>query len=85
MTHDLIKNVLVGLDTSVHKVVVTELRDDTFYAVIWMEREGRIVASIPVLRTLWRLPCGGLPDLRRGRGSEEFQVGCECLRPSYQR
>jgi uncharacterized protein len=25
-------------------VVVTELRDDTFYAVIWMEREGRIVS-----------------------------------------
>src|ERR1700678_3915981 len=44
MTHDLIKNVLVGLDTSVHKVVVTELREDTFYAVIWLEREGRIVS-----------------------------------------
>jgi uncharacterized protein len=44
MTHDLIKNVLVGLDTQVHKVVVTELRDDTFYAVIWVEREGRIVS-----------------------------------------
>jgi bifunctional DNase/RNase len=25
-------------------VVVTELRDDTFYAVIWVEREGRIVS-----------------------------------------
>ena len=44
MTHDLIKNVLVGLDTLVHKVVVTELREDTFYAVIWLEREGRIVS-----------------------------------------
>src|SRR6202042_151301 len=44
MTHDLIKNVLTGLDTLVHKVVVTELKDDTFYAVIWMEREGRIVS-----------------------------------------
>ena len=44
MTHDLIKNVLVGLDTQVHKVVVTELREDTFYAVIWLEREGRIVS-----------------------------------------
>jgi hypothetical protein len=40
----LIKNVLVGLDTMVHKVVVTELREDTFYAVIWLEREGRIVS-----------------------------------------
>src|ERR1700681_2533955 len=44
MTHDLIKNVLVGLDTAVHKVVVTEMRADTFYAVIWMERDGRIVS-----------------------------------------
>ncbi len=34
MTHDLIKNVLTGLETQVHKVVVTELREDTFYAVI---------------------------------------------------
>jgi bifunctional DNase/RNase len=44
MTHDLIKNVLVGLDTQVHKVVVTELREDTFYAVIWIEREGRVIS-----------------------------------------
>jgi bifunctional DNase/RNase len=44
MTHDLIKNVLTGLEAHVHKVVVTELRDDTFYAVIWMEREGRVVS-----------------------------------------
>ena len=44
MTHDLIKNVLAGLDAHVHKIVVTELKDDTFYAVIWMEREGRIVS-----------------------------------------
>lgn len=44
MTHDLIKNVLAGLDAHVHKVVVTELKDDTFYAVIWMEREGRIIS-----------------------------------------
>ena len=44
MTHDLIKNVLTGLDAQVHKVVVTELKDDTFFAVIWMEREGRVIS-----------------------------------------
>jgi len=44
MTHDLIKNVLVGLDAHVHKVVVTELKEDTFYAVIWMERDGHIIS-----------------------------------------
>ncbi len=44
MTHDLIKNVLTGLDAHVHKVVVTELKEDTFYAVIWMERDGHIIS-----------------------------------------
>jgi bifunctional DNase/RNase len=44
MTHDLIKNVLTGLDTQVHKVVVTELKDDTFYAVIWLERNGQVIS-----------------------------------------
>src|SRR6201982_3480569 len=44
MTHDLIKNVLVGLETQVHKVVVTELREDTFYAVIWIERQGQVIS-----------------------------------------
>ena len=44
MTHDLIKNLLTGLDTRVHKVVVNELREDTFYAVIWLERDGHIIS-----------------------------------------
>jgi uncharacterized protein len=44
MTHDLIRNVLSGLDAFVHRVVVTELREDTFYAVIWVERNGQIIS-----------------------------------------
>ena len=44
MTHDLLRNLLVGLDASVIKVVVTELRDDTFYAVIWLDRGGEVVS-----------------------------------------
>jgi bifunctional DNase/RNase len=44
MTHDLIKNVLSGLDARVHKVVVNELRDDTFFAIIWLERQGSIIS-----------------------------------------
>jgi bifunctional DNase/RNase len=42
MTHDLIKNLLFGLETRVHKVVVNDLRDDTFYALIWLERDGQV-------------------------------------------
>src|SRR5437899_4906629 len=44
MTHDLIKNLLHGLDTQVHKIVVSELREDTFFAVIWLERDGHIIS-----------------------------------------
>ena len=44
MTHDLLKNVLVGLDAAVRKVVVTCIKDDTFYAVIWLERTGTLVS-----------------------------------------
>ena len=44
MTHDLLKNVLVGLDACVRKVVVTNIKDDTFYAVIWLERTGMLVS-----------------------------------------
>ena len=43
MTHDLIKTLLLGLGTAVRKVVVSELRDDTFYALIWIERDGELI------------------------------------------
>ncbi len=44
MTHDLIKSVLLGLQAHVQKIVVTNIKDDTFYAVIWVEREGQLVS-----------------------------------------
>src|SRR5207245_7193379 len=47
MTHDLIKNVLTGLESQVHKVVVTERREDTFYAMIWLQRSGEVISIDP--------------------------------------
>jgi bifunctional DNase/RNase len=44
MTHDLLKNALIGLNVHVHKVVVCDLKDDTFYALIWMERDGEMMS-----------------------------------------
>jgi bifunctional DNase/RNase len=44
MTHDLIKSVLLGLQAHVQKIVVTNIKDDTFYAVIWVEREGQLIS-----------------------------------------
>ncbi|HLH44646.1 MAG TPA: bifunctional nuclease family protein [Bryobacteraceae bacterium] len=44
MTHDLIRNLLFGLGAGVKKVVVSELKEDTFYAVIWLERNGEMIS-----------------------------------------
>ncbi len=44
MTHDLIKNLLLGLEVRVDKVVVNELKDDTFYALIWLQADGQVIS-----------------------------------------
>jgi bifunctional DNase/RNase len=44
MTHDLLKNLLIGLDAQVQKVLVNDLRDDTFFAVIWLMKEGQNIS-----------------------------------------
>jgi bifunctional DNase/RNase len=44
MTHDLLKNLLLGLEARVSKVVVNDLRDDTFYALIWLEADGQTIS-----------------------------------------
>ncbi|MGH9416015.1 MAG: bifunctional nuclease family protein [Terriglobales bacterium] len=44
LTHDLIKQVLVGFNATLTKVVVNELRDDTFYAMLWLDHEGETIA-----------------------------------------
>lgn len=43
MTHDLLRNVIVHMGGIVNRVVVTELKDSTFYAVIEIVRNGEIV------------------------------------------
>jgi hypothetical protein len=41
MTHDLLKNVLEELTVRVERIVITELKDGTFYAVITMQLDGK--------------------------------------------
>jgi bifunctional DNase/RNase len=43
MTHDLLRNLVQGLNGTVERVVVTELRNDTFYAVVWMRQGDEVV------------------------------------------
>jgi uncharacterized protein len=39
MTHDLARNMIRHLNASLQKVVITEIKDDTFHAVLWL-RQG---------------------------------------------
>jgi bifunctional DNase/RNase len=44
MTHDLLKNIIKDLDGRVERVVVCDLKDNTFYAVIYLTVRGESVA-----------------------------------------
>ncbi len=43
MTHDLIKNLLETLSAQVDKIVITELKDSTFFALIHLNVQGNII------------------------------------------
>ncbi|MBI2839158.1 MAG: bifunctional nuclease family protein [Acidobacteria bacterium] len=43
MTHDLLKNVIIDMKASVHKIVVNQLKENTYYALIFLEQEGEII------------------------------------------
>jgi bifunctional DNase/RNase len=43
MTHDLIKGLLNHLEARVTKIVVTELKDNTFYALIFLDVGGKTI------------------------------------------
>ena len=45
MTHDLLKSALQGLEAHVDKVLITDLKDNTFYALIYLSHQGR---SLPI-------------------------------------
>ena len=40
MTHDLLKNVIDGLEARIERVVITDLRDNTFFAKIFLDAKS---------------------------------------------
>jgi bifunctional DNase/RNase len=43
MTHDLIKNIIEGVNATVTRIVVNDLKDSTFYATIFLSLQGQEV------------------------------------------
>ena len=44
MTHDLLKNMLNTMNAQVQKVVVSDLKDDTYYAIIEVLHQGEVLS-----------------------------------------
>ena len=44
MTHDLLRNVIRELKAEIQKIVVSDLRENTFYALIYLERDREPIA-----------------------------------------
>jgi hypothetical protein len=45
MTHDLLKSMISGMSATVEKIVITDLKENTFYALIFLNHEGK---SFPI-------------------------------------
>jgi len=43
MTHDLARNIMRHMNAQLEKIVITELKDDTFYAVLWLRQDGELI------------------------------------------
>ena len=43
MTHDLTRNLIQHLNAQLERVVINELRDETFFAVLWLRQDGEPV------------------------------------------
>jgi len=43
MTHDLLKNVIEGMQATVREIAVSDLKSNTFYAIITLEAGGKLV------------------------------------------
>ena len=43
MTHDLLKNIIDDLSAQVERIVVTELKENTFYALIHLRKNGHSI------------------------------------------
>jgi len=76
MTHDLLRNVIQDLNASVQKIVVCDLQENTFYALIYLALDGGTVANnnlgdyklpsikdIPQLKTVLVKTTGGVGPL----------------------
>ncbi len=90
MTHDLLRNVARGLGATVTRVVVSDLKEDTFFATVWMEQAGETItidarpSDAIALALRWDCPIfvskAVLGRTRTNTGANEANVNADELR-----
>ena len=43
MTHDLARNLMHHMNARLERIVITDLRDDTFFAILWLRQDGELI------------------------------------------
>ena len=97
MTHDLLRNVIHDLKGDIQKIVVSDLKENTFYALIYLTVGGEVVAvdarpsdaialalraKVPIFVEDRVIDTAKTTDLRPDRGdSERLQKWLENLDP----
>ena len=97
MTHDLLNNVIHDLKADIQKIVVSDLKENTFYALIYLTVGGEVVAidarpsdaialalraKVPIFVEDRVIDTAKTTDLRPDRGdSERLQKWLENLDP----
>jgi bifunctional DNase/RNase len=87
MTHDLLKDVLDHLGLRVQKVIITEIKNNTYYALVYIESHGSLLsidarpsdAIALALRT--RVPIYAADEVFKERGGESLDAWLEKLGP----
>jgi bifunctional DNase/RNase len=88
LTHDLLQHILDRLHTSVKRVVVHDVRDNTFFAAIYLDVDGREVmldarpSDAIALALRARVPIYARRDLLAASESERVQAWLEDLKPT---
>ena len=88
LTHDLLQHILDRLHTSVKRVVVHDVRDNTFFAAIYLDVDGREVmldarpSDAIALALRVRVPIYARRDLLAASESERVQAWLEDLKPT---
>jgi len=58
LTHDLLKQVIVGLVRELRKVIITQVKDNTYFAELHIYRGDTVIQTTPVPRIPSRWRCG---------------------------